>query len=74
MRENVLYTVRLYIENNNGWTQERKIKYKTESDVKISFRCFFDRTRCVREIRMVKKVLAFSRLAVVLPHQKNNIG
>lgn len=50
--ENVCWAY-VYIENNNG-TQERKIKHKTESDMKISFRCFFDRTRCVREIRMAE--------------------
>lgn len=33
-------------------------KNKTQ-DMKISFRCFFDRTRCVREIRMVKKSFFF---------------
>lgn len=55
---------RIYIENNNGWAQERKIKHKTESDMKISFRCFFDRTRCVREIRMAKLSFFSVHLAV----------
>lgn len=48
----------VYIENiimgehcEHGTGKKNKTQ-DTESDMKISFRCFFDRTRCVREIRM----------------------
>lgn len=55
---NVCEEMFVYIENiimgehcEHGTGKKNKTQ-DTESDMKISFRCFFDRTRCVREIRM----------------------